>query len=70
MYIHVTGKKDLVRCFYCGGGLRDWEQGDNPWEEHARWHPSCGLVLNHFKVGLTNYVTVETPLNLIVDYGR
>ena len=36
-----TGVGDSVRCFYCGGGLRNWEKGDIPWEEHARWYSSC-----------------------------
>lgn len=35
---------DQVRCFYCDGGLRHWEPGDDPWIEHARWFPLCGYV--------------------------
>ncbi|KAG8131613.1 hypothetical protein E2320_009532 [Naja naja] len=34
-----TGQQDYVRCFYCDGALRNWEQGDDPWREHARWFP-------------------------------
>lgn len=30
-----TGKSDRVKCFSCGGGLKDWEAGDEPWEQHA-----------------------------------
>jgi hypothetical protein len=30
--------------FYCGGGLRDWEESDEPCTEHARWHPNCLYV--------------------------
>ncbi|XP_053398062.1 uncharacterized protein LOC128556575 [Mercenaria mercenaria] len=36
-----AGFSDCVRCFSCGGGLRNWEYGDGPWEEHARWFPGC-----------------------------
>ncbi|XP_053389940.1 baculoviral IAP repeat-containing protein 7-like [Mercenaria mercenaria] len=36
-----AGISDCVRCFSCGGGLRNWEYGDSPWEEHARWFPEC-----------------------------
>ncbi|XP_019644593.1 PREDICTED: E3 ubiquitin-protein ligase XIAP-like [Branchiostoma belcheri] len=37
---------DQVRCFWCEGGLKDWLQGDDPWEEHARWYgPECGYVI-------------------------
>ncbi|GBP63407.1 Death-associated inhibitor of apoptosis 1 [Eumeta japonica] len=32
-----TGRSDKTLCFYCGGGLRDWKDNDNPWEEHAVW---------------------------------
>lgn len=32
---------DLVICFYCGKGLKDWEPVDDPWEEHAKWHQAC-----------------------------
>ncbi|XP_069103933.1 E3 ubiquitin-protein ligase XIAP-like isoform X2 [Argopecten irradians] len=36
-----AGYGDLVRCFCCGGGLRNWLPGDDPWIEHARWFPDC-----------------------------
>ncbi|OWF45930.1 Baculoviral IAP repeat-containing protein 3 [Mizuhopecten yessoensis] len=39
-----TGNGDYCRCFYCGGGLRNWEPGDDPWVEHARWFPRCLYV--------------------------
>lgn len=32
-------------CFYCNGGLNNWEAGDNPWIEHAVWFPECTFVL-------------------------
>ncbi|XP_052280230.1 uncharacterized protein LOC127877942 isoform X2 [Dreissena polymorpha] len=40
-----TGVGDSVRCYYCGGGLRGWEDGDSPMEEHAKWYPNCQHVL-------------------------
>ncbi|XP_063417961.1 baculoviral IAP repeat-containing protein 7-A-like [Mytilus trossulus] len=36
-----AGYHDYTRCFFCGGGLRNWEAGDDPWVEHARWFPKC-----------------------------
>lgn len=36
-----TQNSDHVRCFCCGGGLRDWEKTDDPWEEHASWYSKC-----------------------------
>lgn len=36
-----TGKGDRVLCFHCGGGLRDWEEMDIPWEQHAWFYDKC-----------------------------
>jgi len=36
-----AGYQDYTRCFFCGGGLRNWEVGDDPWVEHARLFPKC-----------------------------
>ncbi|KAK3100205.1 hypothetical protein FSP39_016263 [Pinctada imbricata] len=38
------GTNDFTRCFFCAGGLRDWEPEDNPWIEHARWYKNCVFV--------------------------
>ena len=35
---------DHVRCFQCGGGLRNWESSDIPWDEHTRWYSNCAFV--------------------------
>lgn len=34
-----TGKRDTVQCFSCDGCLGNWEEGDDPWKEHAKWFP-------------------------------
>jgi hypothetical protein len=39
-----TGVGDQVCCFSCGGGVKNWEENDDPWEEHARWHGDCEHV--------------------------
>lgn len=36
-----TGRGDSVKCFSCNGGLRDWEENDDPWEQHAIWFSKC-----------------------------
>ncbi|XP_039591508.1 baculoviral IAP repeat-containing protein 7 isoform X2 [Polypterus senegalus] len=41
-----TGHSDNVKCFYCDGGLRNWEEGDDPWREHAKWFPRCEFLLH------------------------
>ncbi|XP_072339086.1 baculoviral IAP repeat-containing protein 7-like [Scyliorhinus torazame] len=40
-----TGHHDNVKCFHCDGELRNWELGDDPWMEHAKWFPRCEYVL-------------------------
>jgi len=30
---------DRVACFYCNGGLQNWNYFDDPWHDHARWYP-------------------------------
>ncbi|XP_021364627.1 uncharacterized protein LOC110457608 isoform X2 [Mizuhopecten yessoensis] len=39
-----AGCADYTRCFFCGGGLKNWEEGDDPWIEHARWFPKCAYL--------------------------
>ncbi|XP_022161640.1 baculoviral IAP repeat-containing protein 7-B-like isoform X3 [Myzus persicae] len=39
-----TGSNDEVRCYYCDGGLQNWEVADNSWVEHAKWFPNCGFL--------------------------
>lgn len=36
-----TQTGDRVKCFSCGGGLRDWDENDVPWEQHALWFGKC-----------------------------
>ncbi|TRY77154.1 hypothetical protein TCAL_00064 [Tigriopus californicus] len=38
------GLSDQVKCFYCDGGLRNWQAEDDPWTEHCRWFSKCGFV--------------------------
>ena len=35
------GPADNVRCFWCDGGLQQWDPNDDPWDEHAHWYPGC-----------------------------
>ena len=41
---YYIGLSDQVKCFYCDGGLRNWQQDDEPWKEHARWFNKCVFV--------------------------
>lgn len=40
-----TGKGDQTICFHCGGGLKNWEENDDPWEQHALWFSKCNYLL-------------------------
>ncbi|XP_008933482.1 PREDICTED: baculoviral IAP repeat-containing protein 7-like, partial [Merops nubicus] len=40
-----SGQGDVVRCFHCDGGVRNWSFGDDPWREHAKWYPECEFLL-------------------------
>ncbi|CAK8686349.1 unnamed protein product [Clavelina lepadiformis] len=42
---YCPGGRDRVKCWYCNGGLQNWERDDDPWEEHAKWFPMCEFVL-------------------------
>jgi len=43
--LYYTGDRDKVKCWYCGGGLQNWEYMHDPWFEHARWYPTCEHIL-------------------------
>ncbi|CAK8686354.1 unnamed protein product [Clavelina lepadiformis] len=43
--MYYLGVRDRVKCWYCNGGLQNWERDDDPWEEHAKWFPQCEFVL-------------------------
>nr|XP_006115453.1 E3 ubiquitin-protein ligase XIAP [Pelodiscus sinensis]XP_006115454.1 E3 ubiquitin-protein ligase XIAP [Pelodiscus sinensis]XP_006115455.1 E3 ubiquitin-protein ligase XIAP [Pelodiscus sinensis] len=42
---YSTGNGDNVVCFHCGGGLQEWQQDEDPWEQHAKWFPGCKYLL-------------------------
>ncbi|KAB0369605.1 hypothetical protein FD755_018598 [Muntiacus reevesi] len=42
--LFYTGKSDIVQCFSCRGYLHEWEEGDDPLEEHAKFFPNCQFL--------------------------
>lgn len=42
---YYTGIGDQTLCYYCGGGLRDWDPEDIPWEQHAKWFEYCPYLI-------------------------
>ena len=49
---------DSVRCWWCSVGLNQWDPGDRPLREHARYSPRCPLLLQlvgrRFVLGVLN----------------
>ena len=60
LLIMISGFGDNVKCFYCNGGLRNWEKGDEPWHEHARWFPRCPYVVMVKGQDYVNSVSAES----------
>jgi hypothetical protein len=44
---YYKGEKDSTECFYCGFGLKDWVDSDEPWIDHAYWSPHCEFLLGN-----------------------
>ncbi|XP_045179700.2 baculoviral IAP repeat-containing protein 7-like isoform X2 [Mercenaria mercenaria] len=57
-----TGNQDLVRCYQCGIGLKDWVREDDVLTEHVKHSSSCDFIVIKFgknkidrmKLALTN----------------
>ena len=41
---YFFGIKDMVKCFFCNGGLKNWDANDDPFEDHVRWFPRCQFI--------------------------
>ena len=40
------GERDRVKCWYCNGGLQNWDYEDDPWTEHAKWFPRFDKIFS------------------------
>ncbi|XP_067842499.1 baculoviral IAP repeat-containing protein 2 [Heptranchias perlo] len=58
---YYVGQNDDVKCFYCDGGLRSWEAGDDPWVEHAKWFPRCEYLLQEKGQPFVNQIQARFP---------
>lgn len=61
-----TGKEDETICYYCGGGLKDWQEEDQPWEQHARWFSKCPFVIVNMGQDFVNKHCNRTNKNVVV----
>lgn len=42
--LFFTGFVNTVRCFYCGKGIFDFEEGDIPLTQHRKYNPGCLFI--------------------------
>ncbi|XP_053130276.1 E3 ubiquitin-protein ligase XIAP isoform X2 [Hemicordylus capensis] len=59
---YSTGNGDNVVCFHCGGGLQEWKEGENPWEQHAKWFPGCKYLVEKKGQDFVNSVHLTQSL--------
>lgn len=59
--LYYTGTADKTKCFYCGGGLQDWEYLDDPLVEHAKWFPDCEYLLRKKGIQFVLAVSEQFP---------
>ncbi|CAK8683577.1 unnamed protein product [Clavelina lepadiformis] len=67
--LYYLGVRDRAKCWYCNGGLQNWERDDDPWEEHAK----CEFVLQQkgpdyvhgivFRIPNLRRPTIQNPAN-------
>lgn len=63
----LLGVKDMVQCFFCGGCMENWKEGDDPLEDHAKYFPKW--VEWMFSVGEfgCTLIILPTPQFLLSD---
>ena len=59
--MYYLGERDRVKCWYCNGGLQNWERDDDPMEEHAKWFPLCEFVLQQKGPDYVHQIVLKTP---------
>ena len=57
---YYLGDSGRVKCWYCNGGLKNWERYDDPWMEHA-WFPLCEYLLKNKGVDFVKAVVKDFP---------
>ncbi|NXN42563.1 XIAP ligase, partial [Rhinoptilus africanus] len=53
---YSVGNGDHVVCFHCGGGLQEWKENEDPWDQHAKWFPGCRFVRKEKGIEFINNV--------------
>lgn len=58
---YSIGVGDRVLCFRCGGGVKDWQPEEDPWEEHAKHYPGCSFLLAEKGQAYINSIQLQDP---------
>ncbi|KPP70978.1 E3 ubiquitin-protein ligase XIAP-like [Scleropages formosus] len=58
---YSSGPPDRVTCFTCGGGLKNWQPEEDPWEEHAKHYPGCRFLLGEKGQEFVNRIQLGDP---------
>ncbi|NXA32595.1 XIAP ligase, partial [Eudromia elegans] len=76
---YSIGNGDHVVCFHCGGGLQEWKENEDPWDQHAKWFPGCRFLRDekgqefinnvHLRGGCNNSTVSALLLNQILFYN-
>jgi len=59
--LFYLGDRDRMKCWYCNGGLQNWDYNDDPWFEHAKWFPTCEFLLQTKGPDYVHEVTRQFP---------
>nr|XP_009861875.1 baculoviral IAP repeat-containing protein 7-B isoform X1 [Ciona intestinalis] len=59
--LFYLGNSDRTKCWYCNGGLQNWEPNDDPWYEHAKWFPECEFLLQQKGIEYVYRVSSQFP---------
>lgn len=41
---YYTGESDKIQCFFCGVRLHNWNDTENPMDQHIIWSPNCSFL--------------------------
>ncbi|KAJ7310497.1 hypothetical protein JRQ81_007419 [Phrynocephalus forsythii] len=59
---YSIGNGDSVVCFHCGGGLQEWKDYEDPWEQHAKWFPGCKYLIEEKGQAFVNSIHLTHSL--------
>lgn len=68
LHSFCLGKGDKTVCFQCGGGLKDWEENDDPWKEHARYFSKCTYLIQKMGRDFINEVLGKSDIQVCLCF--